>query len=811
MLRKAWQRIALAILPIAVCLAIVQHDRSATAGSGRDPFSSGGSGEPIAGSTVAVYSTSGTLQELAANLPAVESRVQPALPLPKARSKPVPQAAALDSTVQSQVGPAAMPGLIRSFDGVANADNPSQFVPPDSTGDVGPNHYFQSVNVSFAIYNKAGAKLIGPFPNNAIWQSPNIDDQEPCKTTNSGTPTVLYDHLADRWILSQPAWPNINSGQGPYHQCFAISQTGDPLGSYWLYSFKLSDTELNDYPKLGVWPDGYYMSVNQFAFNNDTNQYEWSYPAVYAFERAEMLRGRASNWIGWNYHADVSWGGMLPSDLDGPAPPAGTPNYFVEVDDGQFVPPDDALHLWEAHADWDNLILTFGVNGVPNAALPTASFNLLACSSVGTRECIPQKDTSQKVDAMDDRLMQRLQYRNFGDHQSLVANHTVNAGGGRAGVRWYEIRDPGGRPSIHQQGTYAPLGAHRWMGSAAMDRQGNLAVGYSISSTSMFPSIAYAGRLISDPSGTFGQGEATLMAGGGSQLSQLARWGGYTMMAVDPTDDCTFWYTNQYYSVTSQQLWRTRIGSFRFPSCTGAPTGHLFGTVTRAGNNAPLANATVRAGTRTVVTNAAGVYQLFNLPVGSYNLSVSAPGYAARTINGVAVSDRRTTTQNVSLQVSSAPTPVKGFLPVMVRSLSPTATPTPTKTPPAPPKCDAFEPNDSRSTNPAGPLLSGQNYQAKLCAGDPEDNYFFTTATGNQIQISITLPPGLVNRTLLWVYDQDDLRQGQEVCKPGYITKSPTTVLCSIQNPGTYVMRLYTDSEAVFDDVNPYTFKVDFQ
>src|SRR5262249_39269534 len=159
---------------------------------------------------------------------------------------------------------------------------------------------------------------------------------------------------------------------------------------------------------------------------------------------------------------------------------------------------------------------------------------------------------------------------------------------------------------------------HRWMASAALDRQGNLAVGYSISSANLFPSIRYAGRLISDPPNVLGQGEATLMAGSGSQTSTSARWGDYTMLAVDPTDDCTFWYTNEYYSVTSLQSWKTRVGTFRFPSCTGAPTGHLSGTVTSATGGAPVVGATVRGGTQSAVTDGAGVYRLYNLPVGSY-------------------------------------------------------------------------------------------------------------------------------------------------------------------------------------------------
>jgi hypothetical protein len=813
---KAWRRVALAVAAAMLILGSIHLDRAvATPRSPRDRMlaalgsAHAGGGAMIVGSPVVAHSSTQSLSKLAASSSAVAGKVHPVRPLLKASRGSAPQAAS-DPAVQSQVGPAAMPAPIHTFDGVANTDNPSQVLPPDPTGDVGPHHYIQSVNDSFAIYDKTGHLLLGPVLNNIFWNNfPN----DPCATTFYSDPTVLYDHLADRWILSLPAWPNFPQNKGPYYQCFAISKTADPLGSYWLYSFKISDTELHDYPKLGVWPDGYYMSVNQFTYDS-SSQLQWSYPAVFVFERDQMLNGATSRWISYNYDNNVPWGGMLPADLDGPAPPAGTPNYFVEVDDGQFVPLDDALYMWQFHVDWQNPNnSTYGENGVPNAVIPTASFNLLPCELAQETACIPQKGTSQKVDAFSDRLMQRLQYRNYGDHQSLVVNHTVDAGGGRAGVRWYEIRDPNGSPSIHQQGTFGPLGAHRWMGSAAMDRQGNMAVGYSISSTSMYPSIAYAGRLISDPLGTFGQGEATLMAGGGSQTSTFARWGDYTMLAVDPTDDCTFWYTNEYFSVTSLQSWKTRIGTFRFPSCTGAPTGHLFGTVTRSSNGTPLNNATVRAGTKTVVTNAAGVYQLFNLPTGSYSLSVSALGYVTKIINGVAVSDRGTTTKDVALDVAAAPTPGKGYLPLVQRPLPPTPTPTPPPSPTPTPTCDPYEPNDNRATNPYGPLVSNQTYQAKLCSGDIEDNYFFVTMTQDQIQITLHLPPTLVSKTNLYIYDRNDLRQSHDICQAvtGTIVKADTTILCSIPHAGAYVIRLYTDPSTVFDNVNPYTFQVSFQ
>ena len=166
--------------------------------------------------------------------------------------------------------------------------------------------------------------------------------------------------------------------------------------------------------------------------------------------------------------------------------------------------------------------------------------------------------------------MFRLAYRNFGDHEALVVNHTVDASSGQAGVRWYEVRDPGGAPVLYQQGTYAPDNNHRWMGSVAQDRIGNIALGYSVSSSSVFPSVRYTGRLAEDPTGLMTQDEAVLVAGGGSQTHASSRWGDYSMLSVDPVDDCTFWYTQEYYATTSSSAWKTRIGSFRFPGCSDA-------------------------------------------------------------------------------------------------------------------------------------------------------------------------------------------------------------------------------------------------
>ena len=331
----------------------------------------------------------------------------------------------------------------------------------------------------------------------------------------------------------------------------------------------------------------------------------------------------------------------------------GSPNYFVQADDDAWGFSQDQLQVWEFHVDWTS---PNNSTFIGPTLLATAPFDTDLCGY--SRSCIPQPGTEQGLDAISDRLMFRLQYRSpsagsgrrFGSHQTLVVNHTVDADGGdRAGIRWYELRDSGGGWSIYQQGTYAPDSDHRWMGSIAMDVAGNMALGYSVSSGTTYPSIRYAGRLAGDAPGTLPQAEKTLIAGGGSQTHNAARWGDYSMMAVDPTDDCTFWYTQEYYATTSSAGWQTRIGSFKFPSCTSGPTGTLEGTVTDAATGAPIGGATVTAGVHATVADASGVYRFLNLPVDTYDVTASAYGYSPNTVTGVVVTDGGTIIQDFAL------------------------------------------------------------------------------------------------------------------------------------------------------------------
>ncbi|MEJ2710412.1 MAG: Ig-like domain-containing protein [Anaerolineales bacterium] len=461
-----------------------------------------------------------------------------------------------DPVLQEALVGTSTANTLSSFEGVSNVNG---VLPPDTVGDIGPNHYVQMVNLSFAVYDRSGNLLYGPVDNNTLWQGFG----GPCETTNDGDPVVLYDHLADRWLMSQFALPKYP--RGPFYQCIAVSQTGNPLGGWNRYEFLISQKKLNDYPKFGVWSDGYYMTVNQFTCNMFFCN--WGGEGVVAFERDQMLSGQQARMVYFDlYNTDPNLAGMLPSDLDGPAPPAGAPNVFAQFDDDAWGYSPDQLQLWQFHVDWAN---TANSTFTKAATLNTAAFDSNMCG--GSRNCIPQPGGTN-VDAIADRLMFRLQYRNFGDHQTLVVNHTVDVDGtDHAGVRWYELRDSGGGWDIQQQGTFAPDGDQRWMGSAAMNGNGSLALGYSVSSYATSPSIRYTGRLAGDPPGLMTQGEGEIVAGAGYQQHTSGRWGDYSMLAVDPTDDCTFWYTQEYYASVSSAGWQTRIGSFQLPDCGGTP------------------------------------------------------------------------------------------------------------------------------------------------------------------------------------------------------------------------------------------------
>ncbi len=452
-----------------------------------------------------------------------------------------------DGAVQTIAGPLVGTTSGLNFAGVGQGDYgfSDKYAPPDTNGAVGATQYVQWVNTYFAVFDKTtGAIASGfPKPGNSVWAGFGGG----CQTNNDGDPIVQYDKLANRWILTQ-----FSVSTTPYLQCVAVSTTSDATGSYYRYAFSYGNTQFPDYTKLGVWPDGYYISYN--IFNNGQT---FAGAKVCAFDRTKMLAGDPTA-TQQCFQLSTSYGGLLPSDLDGTtAPPAGSPNFFMNFG-------ANSLNLWKFHTDFTTPANST-LNGPTN--IPVASFTA-ACSGGGT--CIPQPGTSNKLDSLADRLMYRLAYRNRAGTESLVVNHSVTVGNKKTGVtsvRWYEVRSPNGTPTVYQQGTLGTSdGIHRWMGSIAMDKQGNIALGYSASSSNLAPSIRYTGRLVTYTLGTM-QTENIIQAGGGSQTGNLHRWGDYSAVSVDPVDDCTFWYTNEYLKSSGSFNWSTRIASFKFPGC----------------------------------------------------------------------------------------------------------------------------------------------------------------------------------------------------------------------------------------------------
>lgn len=522
--------------------------------------------------------------------------------------------------------------------------------PGDPNIAVGPNRVVESVNTAVQIWNKSTHTSVwGPAGLDSIL---NPNGANPACGVRDGDPVVLYDAAAQRWLISQVEYSN--AGTYGYGECIAVSTSSDPTGSYNAYFFQLSKTLLPDYPKLAVWSDGYYMTANMFScsasFFGSCLQWTFQGPRAFAFNRADLINGAAS--VRWQSYTGFtsSDNAMLPADPDGSVQaPASQPEYFIE--DGS------PLKLYRFHVDWSNsansTFTTF-------ASLTTQAWTQL-CST--TQNCIPQPGTTQKLDGITDRLMYRLAYRNSADHETLLVNHTVDAGSGQAGVRWYEIRISGGSASLYQQGTFAPGTDSRWAGSEAMDAQGDLAIGYSASSGTTNPSIRFAGRVSTDQLGTLGT-EGTLFAGQGSQTNSN-RWGDYSSLVVDPADDCTFWYVNEYY-LASGSDWHTGIGSFSFPNCPGGvgptstptdtPTPGPTGTPTSTPTNTPTPTSTPtpsNTSTPTMTPTATATSQA-TVPGAPTNVSAKASGGGAATVTWTAPSSNGSPIQSYTVTTYSA-------------------------------------------------------------------------------------------------------------------------------------------------------------
>jgi hypothetical protein len=480
--------------------------------------------------------------------------------------------------VSDAAAPTLQPPFL-TFEGLSNQDNFNLFGgrvnPPDPVGDIGPGHYVEMVNLAFAVYDRwDGTLLSGPTAIGDLWAGFAVED---C-TDPSGDPIVIHDQFADRWILTQFTTRGLDDPTLPFYNCVAISQTSDPTGAYYRYAFT-SGFFFPDYPKYGVWTNAYLLTSRDFG---PTTEYGIS---VYALERARMLAGNPNaRAVQFFLDSDVVplhliGDGLLPADIDGRRKPkAGAPAIIVGTQDdgGPYGAPSDALNIYELSVTWGT---TPSATFVLADQLATAPFDSIFPCAPDARDCLPQPgivNPAQFLDVLSyrQRPIHRLAYRNFGTYEALVTNQSVEARPGIAGTRWYEIRrDAAGNYSIHQQGTYSPNdGVHRWMGSIAMDRSGNIALGYSVvDGASVYPGIRYTGRRAKDPLGQMTLGEGTIINGTGVQTTTNSRWGDYTSMNVDPLDDCAFWYVNEYYTAAGQASspagWQTRIAAFCLPGC----------------------------------------------------------------------------------------------------------------------------------------------------------------------------------------------------------------------------------------------------
>ena len=553
-----------------------------------------------------------------------------------------------DPVVQGSVTAPAQPTTGINVAGVGNGFTGPQgtfsvrYAPPDTNGAVGATQYVQWVNTYFAVFDKAtGNPVYGPVPGNTLWSGFGGG----CETNNDGDPIVQYDKAANRWLMTQ-----FSVSTTPYLQCFAISTTSDAKGTWYRYALPMPN--FPDYPKVGIWPDAYYMSFNMFSGNFFVGA------RACALDRSAMLVGATSTAICFQMGSNVD--SLLPSDLDGAAaPPAGSPNFFLNLGSG-------SLNMWKFHVDFT----TPSNSTFLGTTIPVAAFTE-ACNG---GSCIPQLGTMQKLDSLGDRLMYRLAYRNFGDHESLVVNHSVTVGTS-VGVRWYELRGLNTTPAVFQQGTYAPDSNFRWMGSIAIDQAGDIALGYSVSGTGMNPAIRYTGRTPADPLGTL-TGENTIIQGTGSQTTNLNRWGDYSAMTIDPVDDCTFWYTNEYLPSDGTWNWSTRIANFKFDGCGTTPTpnfslsaspasitiptggnANFSVSVTPTGGFANSVTITPTPTTGLTFTPSSATVDSPYSTSATFNVASSIPGSYSVTVNGTDGTLNRSTLVSVTV---TSPTPTVG-------------------------------------------------------------------------------------------------------------------------------------------------------
>lgn len=563
------------------------------------------------------------------------------------RANPAASSARWPAVDSALVGPQALvaqnlPGApLVTFDGMAAADGDvtlgGRVAPSDQNMAVGPRDIVQTTNVGFRIWDKSGNPRTNPKLISKLFARLG----GVCASTERGDPIVLHDRMADRFIISQFNFANSNAA--PFYECIAVSKTSDPTGPYYAYAFQTpvetqsgAGQNFPDYPHIGTWPDGYYMTVNQFDRSLPSGA-QFNGTGCYAFDRSKMIVGDPSaTYIYFNLNLATRNEGiasMQPSDMDGfTLPPAGSPNVFIyEISDELENAPYkiDALRLFNFHADFatpaNSTFTERTESPLPVAAYDARSPQYVTGSRAeaeqpspaATAAGTPPATQGDSLNVINYHVMYRLQYRRLGNNENLTLSSTVNVSGVtpvtdityQSGIRYYQLRKTTAATTyaIYDQATFAPdtvdpvAGNNRFLPSAAIDNQGNLGVSYSLSSRSIYPSIYYAGRDFNAAGiPTAGlAGEQTLYAGTASQIASGNRWGDYQSLQVDPTDDCTFWTTNQYYNDPTVAFgsgsfnWRTRIGSFKFPTCTAPPQGTLTGTITSCETGAPISGAIV--------------------------------------------------------------------------------------------------------------------------------------------------------------------------------------------------------------------------
>jgi hypothetical protein len=584
-------------------------------------------------------------------------------PQPKAPDDVLPGPTTQDPALQTSAATTSAPTSGTSWQGLDHTNWGAGW-PPDPNGDVGPNNYVQTVNTSIGIWDKSGSQLAA-MTFDSLFAAASTGT--PCDTSNQGDPVALYDPFGDRWIVTDFAWSSFSSG--PFYQCMAVSKTGDPVsGGWWFYAWQTAaGSTLPDYPKLGVWPDGIYMSANDFA---TTGSQSYQNAQVWAFDRVAMEAGDP-NARGVTFALPRTVGGvsvfsLLPSNARAVtgAPPAGSPNYFASIY-GSY-----AIRVWKFHVDWTT----------PSSSTFTGPTNVgISTFNVGPGD-VPEKD-GNNLDTLSYRLMMQNQYTNIGGRESLWLTHTVGSGGtpNVAQVRWYELPVTGGTiSSVRQQSTWAPNASNRFMPSLAVDKSGDMAIGYSVSDGSMYPALRYSGRLAGDPLNQLTQGETTLVQGQGFQCctfsdgSTNTRWGDYSAMTIDP-DGCTFWYTGEYYdahpTTKAEDDWLTRIGSFTLPGCNGstvtAPaisgftptTGPPGTTVTINGSGFTGTSSVTFNGTAASFTSVSDTQVTAVVPSGATSgpISVTTPGGSA------------TSTTSFTVGTVTAPPTITSFSPTSGR------------------------------------------------------------------------------------------------------------------------------------------------